>query len=62
MKNVIIYASTHHGNTKKVIEAIALKHKVDIIDIQKNKDTDISGYDCIGIACVSCRKPNVRCN
>lgn len=50
MKTVIIYASTHHGNTKKVIEAIALKHKVDIIDIQKNKDTDISGYDCIGIA------------
>ena len=50
MKTVIIYASMHHGNTKKIIEAIALKYKIDIIDIQKNKDADISGYDCIGVA------------
>lgn len=47
---VIIYASYHHGNTKKVVDAIASKHQVETIDIIANKDADISGYDRIGIA------------
>ena len=32
MKTCIIYASTHHGNTKKVIDAIANEFEVDLID------------------------------
>lgn len=50
MKTVIIYASLHQGNTKRVVESIALNNNVDIIDIIKNKDADVSEYDCIGIA------------
>ena len=50
MKTVIIYASMHHGNTQKVVESIGQKYEVDLIDVLKDKDTDISGYDCIGIA------------
>lgn len=50
MKTVIIYASMHHGNTQKVVESIGQKYEVDLIDVLKDKNTDISGYDCIGIA------------
>ena len=32
MKTVIIYASVHHGNTKKLVERIAEKCGVDLID------------------------------
>ena len=31
MKTVIVYASRHHGNTKKLVEAIAKAHAVDVI-------------------------------
>lgn len=31
-KTVIIYASTHHKNTYKLVKAISDKHNVDIID------------------------------
>ncbi len=50
MKTVIIYVSTHHGNTAKLVDAIAAKHQVDTINIVEERDADISGYDCIGIA------------
>ena len=32
MKAAIIYASVHHENTKKVVEAIAGENAVDLID------------------------------
>ena len=32
MKAAIIYASVHHENTKKVVEAIAGENVVDLID------------------------------
>ena len=35
MKSVIIYASTHHGNTKKVVEAISKECGVDLVDATK---------------------------
>jgi hypothetical protein len=31
-KIVIIYASTHHRNTYKLVKAISDKHNIDIID------------------------------
>lgn len=46
----IVYASTHHGNTKKVLDAIAAKYEVDLIDATKVHELDISKYDCIGFA------------
>lgn len=50
MRTAIIYVSTHHGNTKKLVDAIAREKEVRMIDIVKEKDADLSDYDCIGIA------------
>ena len=50
MKAIIIYASTHHGNTKKVVDAIAGECEVEAIDATKIKEKDLSGYDRIGFA------------
>ena len=51
MKTVIVYYSTHHGNTRKVAEAIAAKYPdVSLIDVTKNKAADLSKYDCVGFA------------
>ena len=50
MKTAIIYASPHHGNTKKLIDAIATKHEVTLIDATQTKDQDLSDYDLIGYA------------
>lgn len=47
---VIIYASTHHGNTKKLVEAISRVHPVTLIDATKQPEADLSGYDLIGFA------------
>ena len=49
-KTVIIYASTHHGNTKKLLDAIAEKNDVELVDIIGREGYDLSGYDRIGIA------------
>ena len=46
----IIYASVHHGNTKKVVEAIARECEVELIDATQIKEKDLSGYDAIGFA------------
>lgn len=32
MKSIIIYASSHHGNTKKVVDAIAKECEVELLD------------------------------
>jgi flavodoxin len=46
----IIYASVHHGNTKKVVEAIAKECEVELIDATQVKEKDLSGYDAVGFA------------
>ena len=50
MKSVIVTASVHHGNTRKVVDAIAKEFEVDIIDATQVKEKDLSGYDLIGFA------------
>ena len=50
MKTVIVYASVHHGNTKKLVEKIAEKCKVDLIDAVQQPKADLSDYDRIGFA------------
>jgi len=47
---VIIYASTHHGNTRKLVEAIAEKYDIAQIDATKQQQADLSEYDLIGFA------------
>lgn len=50
MKTAIIYYSKHHGNTKKVLDAIASKNEVTLINVLENPTTDLSEYDRIGFA------------
>lgn len=50
MKTVIVYASVHHGNTKQVVDEIAGKNEVDLIEATKVKEKDLSEYDLIGFA------------
>lgn len=50
MKKVIVYASVHHGNTKKLVERIAKECGVDLIDAVHQPEADLSEYDMIGFA------------
>lgn len=50
MKTIIIYASVHHENTKKVVDAIAKENEVEVLDATQVKEKDLSGYDLIGFA------------
>ena len=42
MKIAIIFASVHHGNTRKVVEQIAQNNDVDLIDATQEKEKDLS--------------------
>ena len=50
MKSIIVMASVHHENTKKIVEAIAKECNVEVVDATKVKEMELSGYDCIGFA------------
>ncbi len=50
MRTAIVYYSQHHGNTQKVLDAIAKAGPVDLIDAQNDAYADLSGYDLIGFA------------
>lgn len=50
MKTVIVYYSKHHGNTKKLIDAIAAEHEVTAIDASQVSATDLTAYDRVGFA------------
>ena len=50
MKSVIIYTSTHHGNTKKLADAIVAHSHTDLIDAVSCKSSDLDDYDLIGFA------------
>lgn len=50
MKTAIVFYSEHHGNTKKLIDAIAAENDVTIIDATKDENQDLADYDLIGFA------------
>ena len=50
MKTAICYYSRHHGNTLKVLEAMAREGEVDLIDVTPRQAVRLEGYDCIGFA------------
>ena len=50
MKTAIIYYSQHHGNTKKLLDAIAAEYEVDLFDVTKDPLPDFGSYDRIGLA------------
>lgn len=52
MKTAIIYYSKHHGNTKKLLDAIknSSSDEITLIDATQTASSDLSGYDMIGFA------------
>lgn len=50
MKTAICYYSRHHGNTRKVAEAMAQAGEVDLIDVTARQAVHLEGYDCVGLA------------
>ncbi len=51
MTTAIVYYSQHHGNTKKLLDAIkAADPSVELVDVTSQPTTDLSGYDRIGFA------------
>lgn len=49
MKTALVYASVHHGNTEKVVKAIAEKHPEKTLELIKSKDASFAGYySCSG--------------
>ena len=50
MKVAIAYYSQHHGNTKKLLDAIKDSGDVELINVVECKNEDLSDYDIIGFA------------
>ena len=50
MKTAICYYSRHHGNTLKVLEAMAAEGDIDLIDVTARQAVRLDGYECIGFA------------
>ncbi len=51
MITAIVYYSKHHGNTKKLLDAIASSDPdVTLIDVTEHPDADLSSFDRVGLA------------
>ena len=51
MKTAIVFYSKHHGNTKKLLDAIKkVDGSVELIDVTQKQDTDLLSFDRIGFA------------
>lgn len=51
MKTAIVYYSEHHGNTKKLLDAISeVDKEVTLINVTEKKEVDLRVYDRIGFA------------
>lgn len=50
MNAIIIYESTHHGNTKKLVDAISERYGVPTVSIENAANVDLTQYDAIGLA------------
>ena len=49
-KIAVIYASKHHGSTRKLVDAIAQRHEITRIDAMQQSEADLSEYDVVGFA------------
>lgn len=50
MKTAIVYYSKHHGNTKKLLDAIAAQHELTLIDVTQTPAVDLTDFDRVGFA------------
>lgn len=49
-KLAIIYHSYHHGNTKKILDAINSEFNFELYTVEEATDKNFEGYDVIGFA------------
>lgn len=50
MKVAIMYFSSQHKNTKKLLDALKETYDVSLFDVTDVKDVELSDYDIIGLA------------
>ncbi len=50
MKTIILYESHHHGNTEKLVKALAQGRDVEAVSVENAGDMDLESYDLIGFA------------
>lgn len=50
MRTAVCYHSRHHGNTLKVLEAMAGEGGMELIDVTARLAVRLEEYDCIGFA------------
>lgn len=50
MKTAICYLSVHHGNTLRLLQAMAQAESIDLIDLRTRQTVDLTGYDRVGFA------------
>ncbi len=50
MKTAICYFSSHHGNTLRVLEAMAEGNGVELIDVRSRTAVRLEQYDAVGFA------------
>lgn len=50
MKTAVCYYSRHHGNTLKVLQAMAAEGDVELIDVTARQAVRLDDYDCVGFA------------
>ena len=50
MKTVTCYYSRHHGNIRKILEAMAQEGDVELLDITTRQAVRLEHYDCAGFA------------
>ena len=50
MKTAVVYYSKHHGNTKKLLDAIADRHDLTLINAAEVAHADLAPYDLVGFA------------
>lgn len=50
MKTAIVYYSQHHGNTKKLLDAISARYEVTLINAAQTCGASLDVYDRIGFA------------
>ena len=51
MKTAIVYHSSHHGNTKKLVDAIVAAHNdIAVFEAESCRPDDLSSFDLIGLA------------
>ena len=50
MKTAIVYYSAHHGNTKKLLDAVAKQGDVALLDASGSPQADLSIFGLVGFA------------